>query len=624
MCGIAGEIDFGNGNVSPENVTRMCDLLVHRGPDEGGFHFSPNLVLGIRRLKVIGVVNGSQPVHSPKHRATCVFNGEIYNYLELKQWLEKEGYVFQTSTDAEVIVHLYDKLGLESLKKLRGMFALAIYDEVQDRLILARDRAGKKPLNYATTSSGSVVFASEIGALVSHPQVSKEINREAVDRFLSFRIIPAPLTIYRDVHKVKPGTALVFEQGRKTEQRYWSFDFTERHQDKTEAELIESIDELLVEAVRVRLQSEVPLGALLSGGLDSSLIVSIMSRMIPQPIHTFSIGFSDRNFNELDYAKMVSDYCGTIHHECLISPASALGVFDNLLLKFGEPYAFPSAIACYFMNRLARQHVTVALTGDGADELFCGYNRYKIFAAMPDLPGQQRLSGKIDLELLEKAGGDISAEYQSVLTDGLRDSVKREIYSSDFRRQLPDAFPVNYLQERFSRNAHLGDRLNRAMDVDCNFWLSDAQLVKIDIASMANSVEVRCPMLDQKLIEFVSGIGTRHKLADGEEKRILKQVARKYLPHVITDRRKKELAVPLENWLATSLRGEISNVLLSDEALSRGYFDPDRLIPFINNYGPTDSYAVWTLYVLEQWHKLNGASGAELISAQSEFAFQEV
>jgi asparagine synthase (glutamine-hydrolysing) len=624
MCGIAGEIDFGNGSVLPENVTRMCDLLVHRGPDESGYHFSPNLGLGIRRLKVIGVVNGSQPVHSPKHRATCVFNGEIYNYLELKQWLEKEGYVFQTRTDAEVIVHLYDKLGLESFKKLRGMFALAIYDDVQHRLILARDCAGKKPLNYASTSSGSVVFASEIGALISHPKVSKEINREAIDRFLSFRIIPAPLTIYRDVHKVKPGTALVFEQGRKTEQRYWSFDFSERHQDQTEAELIETIDELLVDAVKVRLQSEVPLGALLSGGLDSSLIVSIMSRMIEQPMHTFSIGFSDRNFNELDYAKLVSDYCGTIHHECLISPASALSVFDELLLKFGEPYAFPSAIACYFMNRLARQYVTVALTGDGADEIFCGYNRYKMFGAMPDLPIHHRGSGKVDLDLLAKANGDISTEYQSVLTDGLRDSVKRDLYSRDFRSHLPAGFPVNYLQERFDRNAHLGDRLNRAMDVDCNFWLSDAQLVKIDIASMANSVEVRCPMLDQKLVEFVSGIGTRHKLADGQEKRILKQVARKYLPPAIIDRQKKELAVPLENWLATSLRAEITNVLLSDEALSRGYFDPDRLIPFINNYGPSDSYAVWTLYVLEQWHKLNGSGDAHSSAEQSAFAFQEV
>jgi asparagine synthase (glutamine-hydrolysing) len=623
MCGIAGEMNFGSDNVSPENVSRMCDLLVHRGPDEGGYHFSPHVVLGIRRLKVIGVVNGSQPVHSPSQRATCVFNGEIYNYLELKQWLEKEGYVFQTSTDAEVIVHLYDKLGLESLKKLRGMFALAIYDNVNRKLILARDCAGKKPLNYAETSSGGVVFASELGALISHPHVSKEISREAIDRFLSFRIIPAPLTIYRDVHKVKPGTALVFERGRKTEHRYWSFDFTERHEDKTESELVETIDELLVDAVKVRLQSEVPLGALLSGGLDSSLIVSIMSRMIERPIHTFSIGFADRNFNELDYAKIVSDYCGTIHHQSLISPTSALSVFDELLGKFGEPYAFPSAIACYFMNRLARQHVTVALTGDGADELFCGYNRYKIFAAMPDLPNHQRLSGKVDLELLANANGDIAAEYQSVLTDGLRDSVKCEIYSRQFRSDLPGSFPVNYLQERFGNNAHLGDRISRAMEVDCNFWLSDAQLVKIDIASMAHSVEVRCPMLDQKLVEFVSGIGTRHKLADGQEKRILKQVARKYLPPAIIDRQKKELAVPLENWLATSLRAEISNVLLSDEALSRGYFDPDRLIPIVNNYGPSDSYAVWTLYVLEQWHKLNGF-GAASRTEQSEFALQEV
>jgi len=277
------------------------------------------------------------------------------------------------------------------------------------------------------------------------------------------------------------------------------------------------------------------------------------------------------------------------------------------LIKFGEPYAFPSAIACYFMNRLAKEFVTVALTGDGADELFCGYNRYKKFAA-----------------LQAQTSDDISMQYQSVLTDGLHDSTKKKVYSHDFINQLPGVFPRNYLYERFARNQHLQDPLSRVMEVDCNFWLSDAQLVKIDIASMANSVEVRCPMLDQKLVEFVSGIGTQHKLVAGQEKQILKKVATKYLPDTITDRKKKELAVPLENWLATSLRSEISATLLSDESLSRGYFDADRLKEFVSNYGPSDSYSVWTMYVLEQWHKLNenGHTDLPLTESQLEEAYR--
>ena len=595
MCGITGEVTFGRSRPSRENVVRMCERLVHRGPDEEGFHVSSQSVLGVRRLKVIGLVNGSQPVANSTATAFCVFNGEIYNYRELKAALERDGYVFKTNTDAEVVVHLYDQKGDAFVKDLRGMFAIAIYDDAKKRLLLTRDRAGKKPLNYTVNSEGNVVFASELHALISHPSVRQRINTEAVDRFLSFRIIPAPLTIYRDVFKVEPGTVLTFDEHGIKKKRYWRFDFTERETGGKE-ELVQKLTGLLREAVEVRLQSEVPLGALLSGGLDSSLVVSVMSQLGSVPFHTFSIGFHDRKFDELHHARLVSEHCRTIHHEHVITPDAALPVINELLLNFGEPYAFPSAIATYFMNRLARQFVTVVLTGDGADEIFCGYHRYKIFDSLPD--------------------ADISTQYQSVLTDGLRDSLKHRLYSKAFKDQLGDEFPINYLRDRFAQTDRRMHKLNRAMEVDCNFWLPDAQLVKIDITSMANSVEVRCPMLDTKLVEFVTGIGVRHKLSDGIEKQILKKVAGNFLPAEIVNRHKQELAVPLEHWLTSSLRSEITRTLLSEESLSRGYFDPDRLTEFIDNYSERDSYAVWTLYILESWRRSVTQEAQETQEAQ--------
>jgi asparagine synthase (glutamine-hydrolysing) len=360
---------------------------------------------------------------------------------------------------------------------------------------------------------------------------------------------------------------------------------------------------LLRDAVQVRLQSEVPLGALLSGGLDSSLIVSVMSQLVSERFHTFSIGFEHSQFNELRYARLVSEHCRTIHHEHIITPESALPIINDLLLNFGEPYAFPSAIATYFMNRLARQFVTVVLTGDGADEIFCGYDRYKTFDSLPDLVARGNLPSRVDQQLLAVANGDISVQYQAVLTDGLRDSLKRRLYSKAFMDQLGDEFPANYLRDRFAHTDRSMHKLNRAMQVDCNFWLPDAQLVKIDITSMANSLEVRCPMLDAKLVEFVTGIGVRHKLVDGNAKKILKKVAANFLPAEIVNRPKQELAVPLEHWLTSSLRDHITRTLLSEESLSRGYFDADRLTNFIRNYSEGDSYAVWTLYILEAWHQ---------------------
>lgn len=603
MCGIAGEVHF-RGPFVPENsaanVRKMCARLIHRGPDEEGLFCSESLAIGIRRLKVIGLVNGSQPVHS--HTCVGVFNGEIYNYQQLRRELEHEGYEFRTNTDAEVIVHLYDRDGLSFVENLQGMFAIAIYDKKANRLILVRDRVGKKPLFYYCTPDGSVIFASELGALAQHRAVPKNVLPEAIDRFLSFRIIPAPLTIYKDVYKVRPGEIVVFGEDGKFTRTYFAFDFSEKRPILDKTKPIEELTRRLMESIEARLHSEVPIGAFLSGGLDSSLIVAMTSKIAKQGLNTFSIGFEHRDFNELPYSRIVAEHCGVKHHEYTITAHEALDAFEELLMNFGEPFAFPSMIACYFMSKLARKEVTVVLSGDGADELFCGYSRYKVFDRLP-LVGPESLS-RIDMDVLLDAGDDVSNLYRAILTDGLRDNLKRRLYSSKFARSLGEEFPRNYLFERFSGSIHFPTRLDRVMAVDCRFWLPDAQMAKVDISSMLHSLEVRCPFLDSSIIEFATRLPVEYKLVNGVEKHILKRVSEKFLPQNITHRAKQELAVPLEDWLMTPLRHTVEATLLSEESLSREYYDPDQLTEFVREWSPRNTYSIWTMYVLERWHRL--------------------
>lgn len=603
MCGIAGEAHFKGSFVSEAikaNTREMCERLIHRGPDEGGMFCSDSVALGIRRLKIVGLVNGSQPVHS----RTCVgvFNGEIYNYRQLRNELECAGYEFQTNTDAEVIVHLYDRDGLSFVNSLQGMFAIAIYDKNARKLVLARDRAGKKPLLYCQPKEGTVIFASELGALAPHPEVPKRVLPEAVDRFLSFRIIPAPFTIYKDIFKVSPGEIITFDDRGKSTHTYFEFDFSKKHPILLESAPIKELTQLLMESIESRLQSEVPLGAFLSGGLDSSLIVAMTSRLVKQRLQTFSVGFDESGFNELPYSRIVAQHCGTQHHEYKITPTGALDAFETLLMNFGEPFAFPSVIACYFMSKLAREKVTVVLSGDGADELFCGYSRYKIFDFLPNV--QPECKSRVDEELLSSAGEDISNLYRSVLTDGLRDALKRRLYSKDFICRLGEEFPRNYLFERFTGSTNSPTRLDRILAVDCRFWLPDAQMAKVDISSMFHSLEVRCPFLDTSVINFATHLPLEYKLMNGIEKSILKRVAEPFLPPTIIHRAKQELAIPLESWLMTPLRNHISETLLSEESLSRGYYDSDHLAEFVSEWSPRNVYAIWTMYVLERWHSL--------------------
>ncbi|WP_063772025.1 asparagine synthase (glutamine-hydrolyzing) [Kitasatospora mediocidica] len=587
MCAIAGEAALGGGLPGGSFAREACSLMRHRGPDESGFHDAAEVALGMCRLAVVGLDNGSQPTYTEDRSVVCVFNGEIYNHRELRARLERRGRRIGGTSDAHVIPVLYDEFGPDFVLELQGMFAIALYDTRSGRLLLATDRAGKKPIFYSRRADGSVAFASELPALLTAPGIDRRTDPVAIDQYLGFRVVPAPRTAFRAVRKVPPATVLTFAPGElESAWRYWAFDFTRTDHEVDFEEAVDRVDALLQQAVTDRLESEVPLGAMLSGGLDSSLVVALTAQRLKQPLHTFSVGFEHAAFDESQHARTVAAHFGTRHHSFLIRPQDAPAAADTILRHTGEPYAFPSAIASYYMYRLAREQVTVVLTGDGSDEIFAGYKRYKPFDGPDGAP--QGLAGR----------------YQKVLADGVGDSLKSLLYSPEFIDRLPGSFPPDHLSGRLAETAGHPQAVDRLMQLDCNFWLPDAQLVKIDRMSMANSVEARSPFLDHQLIAYATGLPVGTKLRDGDEKAVLKAVARRYLPAGIVDRRKQELAVPLESWLGAALRERIQSTLLAEPSLERGYFRPDRLRAFVSEFRPEHSYALWTLYMLERWHQL--------------------
>src|SRR6266550_3378696 len=373
MCGIAGIVNNNKSDVDQDLLARMCAAIRHRGPDDDGFYIKGPVGLGMRRLAIIDLKSGQQPIHNQDRTAWIVFNGEIYNYRELREKLEKLGHEFYTDSDTEAIIHAYDQYGTDCPKHLRGMFAFAIWDERIKSLFLARDRVGKKPLLYAQVN-GQLVFGSEFSALLEHPAVSRDVDFEALHYYLAFICVPAPLTAYRAIRKLEPGHSLLWRNGEVKIERYWQLDFSKKV-DVSEAEAGERVVELLREAVRVRLMSEVPLGAFLSGGIDSSAVVALMAQESSEQVKTFSIGFDEQDFSELHHARRVAEYVGADHHEFIVRP-NAMEVLPTLVEHYGEPYADSSAIPTYYVSRETRRYVTVALNGDGGDECFAGYERY--------------------------------------------------------------------------------------------------------------------------------------------------------------------------------------------------------------------------------------------------------
>jgi asparagine synthase (glutamine-hydrolysing) len=598
----------------------MCAAIAHRGPDEDGFYVNGPVGLAMRRLAIIDLAGGQQPIHNQDRTAWIVFNGEIYNYRELRESLEKLGHRFYTNSDTEAIIHAYDQYGADCPKYLRGMFALAIWDERTQELFLARDRVGKKPLLYAQLN-GEFLFGSEFSPLLLHPKLSRDIDTRAIDSYLSFMCVPAPLTAYRQIRKLEPGHSLRWRQGEIRIQRYWQPDFS--HKLKIdEEEAGERALEILRDAVRVRLMSEVPLGAFLSGGIDSSAVVALMSEASSSPVKTFSIGFEEQDFSELHHAKRVADHLGADHHQFIVKP-DALEVLPLLVEHYGEPYADSSAIPTYYVARETRKHVTVALNGDGGDESFAGYERY---AAMSYAEKYHRVPALLRDSLVQQAIGLLpsSETKRSRLRDVKRfveaaslprverylrwvsvfdSNAKQNLYSDDFRGRTSEMNAADELNPWFAQ-ANGAGIVDASMLTDIMTYLPNDLLVKVDIATMANSLEARSPFLDHHVIEFAASLPENLKLRGLTTKYLLKRVLRKLLPAENLDRRKMGFGVPIGHWFRGELQPFLRENLLSEKALNRGVFNPAAVKQLVELHtrGERDhAHQLWTLLMLELW-----------------------
>lgn len=637
MCGIVGTVDSSGRPVDEAVLREMCRALVHRGPDDEGYHLCPqaesgsesrsrdtkaSVGLGMRRLSIIDLATGRQPIHNEDQSVWVVLNGEIYNYPELRVELEAKGHRFYTQTDTEAIVHAYEEYGCEVPEHLRGMFAFALWDANQQRLLLARDRAGKKPLLYSIVGD-KLVFASEFQAILRHPDVSREINPEALNQYLSFMCVPAPMTAFAKIRKLEPGHLLIWERGTAETRRYWSLDFSKKLQIDEQEAGARAI-ELLRDAVRVRLMSDVPLGAFLSGGIDSSAVVALMSELSSERVRTFSIGFEEQDFSEIEHARRIAKRFGTEHHEFVVRP-DALDVLPTLVRHYGEPYADSSAIPTFYLSKMTRDHVTVALTGDGGDETFAGYERYSAMriaehynrlpralrdhllkpaiAALPDARASRSTYGRAR-RLLGIMGRPRGERYLT-LVSGFDDNSKVELCTAQFLDLSAQGSALKYMQTWFSGNGE-SDIVDRLMMADTGNYLPNDLLVKVDIASMAVSLEARAPFLDQHVMEFAASLPPSLKLRGLTTKYLLKRALRGLLPDEILSRRKMGFGVPIGHWFRRELKGFLSDSVLSARALRRGYFKPEVVRHLVEQHiGGRRDHApqLWTLLMLELWHR---------------------
>jgi len=620
VCGIAGIVRTDGARVDRELLERMNEAIRHRGPDDDGYYFSDGVGLAVRRLSIIDLKGGQQPIHNHDRTAWIVFNGEIYNYRELREQLEKLGHEFYTDSDTEAIVHAYDQYGTDCPKYLRGMFAFAIWDERTKSLFLARDRVGKKPLLYAELN-GEMVFGSEFNALLQHPGISRDVDFEAIHHYLSFICVPAPLTAYRAIRKLEPGHSLLWRNGEIKIERYWQLDFSKKL-NIGEEEAGERVVELLREAVRIRLMSEVPLGAFLSGGIDSSAVVALMAQESSEQVKTFSIGFDEQDFSELHHARRVAEHVGADHHEFIVRP-DAMEILPTLVEHYGEPFADSSAIPSYYVSRETRAYVTVALNGDGGDECFAGYQRYAAMSLAQRyaiLPGALRngvIANVVNAlpgfdarpNLLGKAKRFVAAASMPTVERYLRwvsafnEEAKQSLYSESFRHETANFRTASILEPWFAK-ANGAGIVDASLLTDTMTYLPNDLLVKMDIASMTVSLEARSPFLDHHLMEFAARLPENLKLRRLTTKYLLKRVLRKLVPAQNLNRSKMGFGVPIGHWFRGAMQPFLRETLLSEKALARGLFKPEMVLQIINQHveGRIDhSHRLWSLLMLELW-----------------------
>ncbi len=620
MCGMTGIFEHARREPFPEElIHRMNQTIVHRGPDDEGIFSGPGIGLGFRRLSIIDLSTGHQPISNEDGTLWVMLNGEIYNYPELRADLESKGHRFASQSDTETIVHLYEEYGPGCFSRLRGMFAIALWDSRKRSLLLARDRVGKKPMFYAATPE-RVIFGSELKVLLAADGFSREVDHEALCDYFSFGYVPNPKTIYRAARKVRPGHYLIVNASGIREVGYWDLSFAniENH---TEEAWAEQLRDSLCEATRIRLLSDVPLGAFLSGGVDSSSVVAMMSRLRRGAVTTCSIGFDEEEFNEAEYARQVAGVFRTHHYDKIVH-ASALDVLDKLVWHYDEPYADSSAIPTYYVSQVAREHVTVALGGDGGDENFAGYRRYRldqfenhlrsyvphsfrraIFGPLgqhyPALAWAPRVfRGRATFQSL--ASSPLEGYFRSM--SYFRPDEKHKLLTSDFRKSLQGYDSLDVFREHYDR-ADTPDLLSKIQYLDIKTYLTDDILAKVDRASMAVSLEVREPLLDHRLMESAARIPSELKLKDGVGKYIFKKAMEGVLPRDTIYRKKQGFAIPLANWFRRELHdlAEFSLFGTDDGILDARYL---RKIWNQHQQGTCDrSMHLWAALMFRKWQE---------------------
>lgn len=629
MCGIAGILNLDPSRIAPADVLdRMLESIIHRGPDDNGRLVDGELAMGMRRLSIIALADGKQPIFDESGRYAVVFNGEIYNYIELRRQLISGGHTLKTHSDTEVIVHLYEEYGKDCLEHLRGMFGFAIWDNRKRELFIARDRLGIKPLYYAERA-GTLLFGSEIKALLQHPDLSASLDRRALGDYLSLKYVPAPRTLFTGVHVLPPGHYLIACDGKIQIQQYWDLSFQKTETPKSEGEYLEQLDSLLRESVRLRLRSDVPFGAFLSGGLDSSIIVALMADELNEPVKTFSVGFAGaEGKDELPYAKIVADRFGCEHYTLAISSRDFLEHAERVLWHLDQPIADQATVATHMVAGLARQHVKMVLTGEGGDELFAGYARYQgeryspWTRHCPGLLGKGIRNAASMLPGLRR--GKIAINALTIRDEATRFANWFPMFSDDAKASLLDEWSAEessgarHVFDRYLRQCDATAPLDRMLYCDTKAWLADYLLLRGDKLTMANSLEARVPLLDHKLVEFAAQLPTNLKLNGTTHKYLLKKLGSTLLPDSIVHRKKQGFPIPIEQWLRKEARSLVHDALSPDSLQRRGLFNPQVVGSLIrkheSNYAD-HSTEIWGLVSIEMWMRQFADQAASSSSA---------
>ena len=628
MCGICGQI---GSEVNKSLIKKMVNVIRHRGPTKDGYYIDSQIELGVCRLAIIDLKKGDQPIYNEDKSIVIVFNGEIYNFPELKLYLEKKGHRFYTDSDTEVIIHLYEEFGDSFIKKLRGMFAFAIWDIKKKKLLLARDRLGIKPLYY-TIYKDMFLFASEIKSILQEENIPREVDYTALNNFFTFRFVPGPFTMFKKIKKLQPGHILVYQNKKIRIKKYWDIKYSSS--DNSETYYIKILRKLLKESIEMRLISEVPLGAYLSGGTDSSFVVGIMSTLMKESVKTFTIGFGDKRFDELKYANIVAEHFNTDHREFIVDPVKLETLF-NIIWHFDEPIADPAAVPTYILSEMAKKHVTVVLTGEGGDELFAGYEQYKIMITTQRL---QKLFPRFFLsKVIPKIVGSIPKKFLDLLfmytsslgneainrfsnymnsLDDVKKSYlniisifteeeKKKLYSGFTKKNTKKSNAMETVEPYFRDDSR--NLLNKLLLFETKVQLPDNLLMKVDKMTMAKSVEARVPLLDHKLVEFAASIPTSLKLNGLTDKYILRKTMRGFLPRSIVNRKKHRFVVPIDAWFGNELKDVVNEILSKPNIEKRGFFNSSYIKHIINPQNKSSFYysrQLWNLLVFEIWHKI--------------------